>query len=76
MSNQGLPPLPLPPPQYTPQYFSQLIRSLTTAFAALRNPGPIQGTTLNLSQLPTSTVGLRDGDIWNDAGVLKIYTAP
>jgi len=34
----------------------------------------ILGTTMNLSMLPTSATGLRAGDVWNDAGTLKVIS--
>lgn len=32
----------------------------------------IKGTTVNIASLPTSSTGLSSGDIWNDAGTLKV----
>lgn len=32
----------------------------------------IKGTTVNIRSLPTSATGLSSGDIWNDAGTLKV----
>lgn len=69
------PVLPLPPKEYTAQYFNEYNRILTLFFRQQQNPGPIQGSTLNLSQLPTSAAGLRKGDVWVDSGagnVLKL----
>ena len=34
--------------------------------------GKARATSLNLSALPTSSAGLSAGDVWNDAGTLKI----
>jgi hypothetical protein len=34
--------------------------------------GKIKATSINFSGLPTSSVGLSSGDVWNDGGVLKI----
>ena len=34
--------------------------------------GKIKATSINFSGLPTSTVGLSTGDVWNDSGTLKI----
>jgi hypothetical protein len=32
----------------------------------------IKGTTVNIRSLPTSTTGLSSGDLWNDAGTVKV----
>jgi hypothetical protein len=34
--------------------------------------GVLTANKLNLSALPTSALGLSAGDVWNDAGTLKI----
>lgn len=34
--------------------------------------GKIKATSINFSGLPTSTTGLKTGDVWNDSGTLKI----
>lgn len=66
--------LPFPPTEYEEQYFNAMVRALNVYFQQQLNPGPINGSTLNLSSLPTSSAGLRSGDIWVDttaANVLK-----
>lgn len=71
------PVLPLAPQQYDPLYFANLVRILNFYFTQLENPGPLQGTTLNLSNLPTSATGLSPGDVWVDTSagnVLKVVT--
>src|SRR3546814_18775600 len=35
----------------------------------------VKPTTVNISILPTSSAGLSAGDLWNDAGTLKIVSA-
>jgi hypothetical protein len=66
--------LPFPPEDYDAHYFNAMVRVLNVFFQQQMNPGPINGSTLNLSSLPTSSAGLRSGDIWVDttaAYVLK-----
>lgn len=75
--------LPLPSPEYSQQYMNMLVRQLETIFNQLRNPGPLvcAGDTsatskarsgLNILNIPTSTTGLKSGDVWSDSGTLKI----
>ena len=64
-----------PPSQYDAAYFNDMARKLRIAFEQLNVQGPLQVETLNISNLPTSTVGLKSGDIWVDTGagnVLKV----
>lgn len=60
------------PITYNTRTFSLLLRSIYLAFQELKGPGPVYATTINLSSLPTSASGLKTGDVWNDAGTLKI----
>lgn len=77
--------LPLPPEKYTAEYMNRLIRQLTTIFSQIRNPGQLRGagdpttdakaiSPLNLTHIPTSATGLQSGDVWSDAGTLKIVS--
>jgi hypothetical protein len=66
--------LPLPPNEYSPQYFDQLVRSLNTYFRQLGSTNPIVVDSITLNNLPTSATGLPVGSVWNDAGTLKIVT--
>ena len=50
-------------------YAMILKNSLSLDLLVLKNNG-----TLNAPRLPTSSAGLLSGDIWNDAGTLKIIT--
>jgi hypothetical protein len=68
------PTLPLPPAEYTPQYFDQLVRSLNTYFRQVGSTTPIVVDSITLNNLPTSATGLPVGSVWNDAGTLKIVT--
>jgi len=92
MSSQNsiAPRLPIAPIEYDQRFMDEFIRILRLYFAQLDNPGPLQGTTLNLSSinqttgqasiiLPTqaSLSTLRRGDVYYDTtagNVLKIKT--
>lgn len=64
--------LPDPPVEYSKAYMDMLLRQLDLYFSRLNAAGSIQATTINLSQLPTAATGLKSGDLWNDAGTVKI----
>jgi len=51
-----------------------LIRVLEIYIQQENNPGDMRGTTLTLTQLPTSAAGLETGALYNDAGTVKIVT--
>lgn len=71
----SIPVLPYAPMDYDRMYFNEYNRILTLYFRQVQNPGPLRGTTLNLSQVPTSPTGLRSGDVWVDSSadnVLKL----
>ena len=66
--------LPDPPEQYDAAYMRRLIASLETFMRLSQAAGRIEGTTAKLSKLPTSSAGLAPGELWNDAGDVKIVT--
>lgn len=70
----GMPPprLPEAPAQYTQQYMEDLLRSLEIFIQQERTPGDIRGTTITLTDLPTSATGLEAGTLYNDAGTVKV----
>jgi hypothetical protein len=88
--NSIAPRLPAAPVEYDQRFMDEFIRILRLYFTQIDNPGPLQGTTLNLSSLnqttglpsiviPTqaSLATLRVGDIYYDTtagNVLKIKT--
>jgi hypothetical protein len=76
MSSRALPPprLPEAPQEYTRAYMEDLVRALDSYIQQERNPGDMRGTTLTLTQLPTSAAGLETGALYNDAGTVKIVT--
>jgi hypothetical protein len=70
----GPPRLPTPPDEISRYYMEDLIRVLEIYIQQESNPGDMRGTTLTLTQLPTSAAGLETGALYNDAGTVKIVT--
>ncbi len=60
------------PQVYEKQYFDRLLRSLEVYLSQSRDVGPVHVSRINIIDLPTSSVGLRSGDIWADSGTLKV----
>ena len=75
MSRQLVPPtFSLPPDEYDPQYFNDMVRSLRQLVTQLQNPGELRGTKITLTDLPTSDTGLEVGALFNDNGTIKVKT--
>jgi hypothetical protein len=78
--NVPVPFFPTPPSQYDQSYFSQLVRNFALYAEQIRTPGPLQATTIKLTDLPVFadnaaalTGGLVDGDVYRTAtGELRI----
>ena len=64
----------LPPEEYDRAYFDDVVRSLSQLVVQMRNPGELRGTKIKLTDLPTSSVGLETGALFNDNGTVKIVT--
>ena len=64
----------LPPDEYDPQYFNDMVRSLSQLVTQLQNPGELRGTKITLTDLPTSDTGLEVGALFNDNGTIKVKT--
>ena len=64
----------LPPEEYDRAYFADVVRSLSQLVVQMRNPGELRGTKITLTDLPTSSVGLETGALFNDNGTVKIVT--
>lgn len=71
---QGPSRLPSAPPEYDPEFMNRLVGLLDQYATQANDRRRILGTTMNISMLPTSATGLRNGEIWNDAGTLKVVT--
>ena len=68
----GVPVFPTPTEEYDPAYVADLIRALNFFVDQVGNAGPMRGTTLVLTDLPTSGAQLETGAVYNDNGTLKI----
>ena len=72
-SNEIAPPrLPEAPQEYSVSYMQDLIRALEVFIEQERNPGQLRGTTITLTNLPTSATGLETGALYNDGGIVKV----
>ena len=61
--NSPVPYFPIPPAQYDPQYFAEVVRSFTVFAQQTTNPGPFRATELTLTQ---STGNVDQGQMaWN-----------
>lgn len=63
-----------PPEQYDPRFFNGMLRKLELAIDGMKERGVIRVSNINISDLPTSSSGLRSGDLWNDTGTVKVVT--
>lgn len=67
--------LPDPPAAYDAvglMRWQAIINEIDKQLRDLYNPGHVQGTTMNMTALPTSSAGLRSGDIWVDTGASNV----
>jgi len=62
----------VPPVEYRKDYFSDMVRLLTTYIIQLQQPGAMRGTTLTLTDLPTNDVGLEQGSLFQVDGFVKV----
>jgi|TARA_R110000824_G_scaffold263823_2_gene452651 hypothetical protein len=72
VDKQLLPVLPLPPAQYDRVYMESLVRAIEIHFLQGAEPGDMRAAKMAATQLPTTGGALRDGDIFDDGGILKI----
>ena len=71
------PRLPNPPPDIpfnVQSYLQDLTRALEVFIQQTNNPGELRGSTITLTNLPTSSSGLETGALYNDSGTVKIVT--
>lgn len=62
----------IPPEEYDPEYFRQLLKELENFITSVNNGGDIQATSIRVTRMPTSTTGQRSGTLWNDTGTVKV----
>lgn len=61
-----------PPVEYSHEYIARLVSEITRLTEEINTVKRGYFTTVNCSTLPTSSAGLRSGDLWNDAGTVKV----
>ena len=67
------PVLPTAPHEYSQWYMDRLVSVIMMMSHDIRTPGNLRGVDLNLSNIPTSGVGLSEGDVFrNNLGQLFI----
>lgn len=67
-----LPPPPRPSSQYNQEYANQLVRWLEQLARTMTGLSYLRGTGLYLPQLPTSGVGLKPGEVYQEARYLRV----
>lgn len=73
--NIPLPYFPIPPGQYNPAYFAEIIRAFSVYLAQQQNPGEGRNTFIVLTALQTDDVGLEPGALFQQGGFVKITEA-
>lgn len=62
------------PATYDQEWMNAQINDIYRAFQFLNDRGSLEATRVRITDLPTSSVGLVVGDLWNDAGTVKVKT--
>lgn len=70
--NVPAPYFPIPPREYDPRYFSEVIRAFSVFLEQTRNPGEGRNTFGVFTDLQADDVGLETGAIFNHGGYVKI----
>lgn len=63
--------MPSPPPMYDPSYMNRLVSRLEQIDQEVRRKD-VTFARMRLTDLPTSATGLAAGELWNDAGTVKV----
>jgi hypothetical protein len=71
-SEWHIPNLPSAPDEYEAAYFDRLIRSIENSLRHARSAGLLTAKNINISHLPTSSAGLRSGDLWYDSAASNV----
>lgn len=67
----------LPPPprdEMTLEYLTDLVLVLQQFIDEERSTRALRGTTLTLTQIPTSSSGLESGALFSDSGTVKVVS--
>ena len=70
--NSPFPVFARPPNEYERRYFDDFTRSLNQLVVLIRTPGVGRNTTITLTDLPTSGIGLEPGALFRDGNTVKI----
>ena len=70
--NLPLPFFPIPPNQYTPQYFAEIVRAFSLYMEQIQNPGEGRHTQLVITALQTDDSGLEPGTLFSHDGFVRI----
>ena len=70
--NLAVPQFPIPPQEYDPNYFSEIIRSFAVYLEQYGNPGEERATKITITALPTNNNSLETGALFNHDGTVKI----
>lgn len=62
---------PDPPKEYDPEYMARLVQNLSAINQEIRRKD-VTFSMVNITDLPTSATGLSPGQLWNDAGTVKV----
>lgn len=73
--NLPLPYFPIPPGQYNPAYFAEIIRAFSVYLAQQQNPGEGRNTFIVLTALQDNDQGLETGALFQQGGFVKITQA-
>ena len=73
--NLVTPQFPIPPQEYEPSYFAEVVRSFAVYLEQYSNPGEERATQITLTELPTDNSGLETGALFNHGGTVKITEA-
>ena len=70
--NLVLPFFPVPPEEYRPGYFAEVMRSFSVYAENMQNPGEGRHTGLVLTALQTDDSGLENGELFQQNGFVKV----
>ena len=73
--NLPLPYFPIPPGQYNPAYFAEIIRAFSVYLTQQQNPGEGRNTFIVLTALQDNDQGLETGALFQQGGFVKITQA-
>lgn len=67
--------LPRAPKEYDQRALSEIINEIKRTIDEIQSPGPLRvNQIVNINNIPTSSSGLRSGDVWSNSGVLTIVS--